>query len=130
MSRGMPHFLLVSNTTVTFLPHRLLLIFFVLVIPLLLDDTRRVMESWGTSGKFDPFDNVYEASIAGHLLLSPHTDDYSHSSSCSSLLFVVCRARRFLMILCLSHASKSSTIYSMLERRLRLFLSRGFPHLL
>ena len=69
MSRGMPHFLLVSNTTVTFLPHRLLLIILELVIPLLLDDTRRVMESWGASGKFDPFDNVYEVSIASHLLL-------------------------------------------------------------
>jgi hypothetical protein len=52
------------------LPRRLL-IFFVLVIPLLLDDTRRVMESWGASGNFDPFVNVYEASIASHLLL-PH----------------------------------------------------------
>ncbi|KAF8814788.1 cytochrome P450 [Phlegmacium glaucopus] len=30
------------------------------LIPYLLDDTRRVMETWGTSGKFDPFDNVYE----------------------------------------------------------------------
>ncbi|KAF8183163.1 cytochrome P450 [Pholiota molesta] len=30
------------------------------LIPLLLEDTRRMMEGWGTSGKFDPFDNVYE----------------------------------------------------------------------
>lgn len=67
----MPLFLLVSNTTVAFHPRRML-IFFVLVIPLLLDDTRRVMESWGASGKFDPFVNVYEASIASRLLL-PHT---------------------------------------------------------
>ena len=67
MCRGTPPFLLVSKTTVIFLPRRLLLIFFVLVIPLLLDDTRRVMESWGASGKFDPFDNVYEVSIASHL---------------------------------------------------------------
>ena len=42
---------------------------FISVIPLLLDDTRRIMESWGTSGIFDPFDNVYEASLANHLLL-------------------------------------------------------------
>ena len=40
------------------------MIFFVSVIPLLLDDTRRVMESWGTSGNFDPFVNIYEVSIA------------------------------------------------------------------
>jgi hypothetical protein len=64
----MPLFLLVSNTTVTFLPGRLL-IFFVLVIPLLLDDTRRVMETWGASGNFDPFVNVYEVSNATRLLL-------------------------------------------------------------
>ena len=69
MCRGTPLFLLVSKTTAIFLPRRLLLIFFVLVIPLLLDDTRRVMESWGPSGKFDPFDNVYEVNIASHLLL-------------------------------------------------------------
>ncbi|KJA23068.1 hypothetical protein HYPSUDRAFT_138141 [Hypholoma sublateritium FD-334 SS-4] len=30
------------------------------LIPQLLDDTRRIMEGWGPSGKFDPFDNVYE----------------------------------------------------------------------
>ena len=130
MSRGMPHFLLVSNTTVTFLPHRLLLIILELVIPLLLDDTRRVMESWGASGKFDPFVNVYEVRIARHLFTAPHTDDYSHSSSYSNLLFVVCHAQKFLMILCMLHDSKSSTIYSMLERRLRLSLCHGFPHLL
>ena len=64
----MPIFLLVTNPTFIFLPRRML-IFFVLVIPLLLDDTRRVMESWGTSGNFDPFVNVYEESIASRLLL-------------------------------------------------------------
>lgn len=64
----MPLFRLVSNTTVTF-PLRYLLIFFLLVIPLLLDDTRRVMETWGASGKFDPFVNVYEVSNASRLLL-------------------------------------------------------------
>ena len=32
------------------------------VIPLLLDDTRVMMESWGTSGSLDPFDKVYEVS--------------------------------------------------------------------
>ena len=64
----MPIFLLVTNPTFIFLPRRML-IFFVLVIPLLLDDTRRVMESWGTSGNFDPFVNVYEVSNASHLLL-------------------------------------------------------------
>ena len=46
------------------------MIFFVLVIPLLLDDTRRVMESWGTSGNFDPFVNIYEVNIASQLLLT------------------------------------------------------------
>lgn len=66
----MPLFRLVSNTTMTVtFPPRHLLIFFVLVIPLLLDDTRRVMETWGTSGKFDPFVNVYEVCDASHLLL-------------------------------------------------------------
>ncbi|KDR80096.1 hypothetical protein GALMADRAFT_92315 [Galerina marginata CBS 339.88] len=30
------------------------------LIPYLVEDTRRVMESWGSSGKFDPFENVYE----------------------------------------------------------------------
>lgn len=70
MCRGVPLFLLVSNTTIIFLPRRLL-IFHVLVIPLLLDDTRKVMESWGASGKFDPFVNVYEVCIASRLLL-PH----------------------------------------------------------
>jgi hypothetical protein len=64
----MPLFLLVSDITVTVFP-RHLMIFFVLVIPLLLDDTRRVMESWGASGKFDPFVNVYEVSIASRLFV-------------------------------------------------------------
>ncbi|KAJ3508053.1 hypothetical protein NLJ89_g5964 [Agrocybe chaxingu] len=30
------------------------------LIPHLLEDTRNAMEGWGSSGKFDPFDNVYE----------------------------------------------------------------------
>ncbi|KAG2008396.1 cytochrome P450 [Coprinopsis cinerea AmutBmut pab1-1] len=30
------------------------------LIPILLEDSRRQMESWGTSGKFDPFEKVYE----------------------------------------------------------------------
>ncbi|PPQ80554.1 hypothetical protein CVT25_001588 [Psilocybe cyanescens] len=30
------------------------------LIPCLLEDTRKIMEGWGTSGKFDPFENVYE----------------------------------------------------------------------
>ncbi|KAF8155617.1 cytochrome P450 [Crassisporium funariophilum] len=30
------------------------------LIPYLLEDTRHMMESWGSSGKFDPFDKVYE----------------------------------------------------------------------
>ena len=47
--------------------------FFELVIPLLLDDIRRVMQTWGASGKFDPFVNVYEVNIAGPFyLLLPH----------------------------------------------------------
>ncbi|KAG5654445.1 hypothetical protein H0H81_002635 [Sphagnurus paluster] len=29
------------------------------LIPLILDDSRRIMETWGSAGKFDPFDNVY-----------------------------------------------------------------------
>lgn len=29
------------------------------LIPLILDDSRRIMETWGTSGKFDPFDSIY-----------------------------------------------------------------------
>jgi hypothetical protein len=41
------------------------------VIPLLLEDTRKMMEGWGTSGKFDPFDNVYEVSVIKSL--SPPT---------------------------------------------------------
>ncbi|KAF8960328.1 cytochrome P450 [Flammula alnicola] len=30
------------------------------LIPYLLEDTRKMMEGWGSSGKFDPFDKVYE----------------------------------------------------------------------
>ena len=37
-----------------------------LVLPYLLDDTRRVMGSWGDSGKFDPFEKVYEVSARLH----------------------------------------------------------------
>ncbi|KAG5351373.1 hypothetical protein C0989_006807 [Termitomyces sp. Mn162] len=29
------------------------------LIPLILDDSRRIMESWGTSGRFDPFESIY-----------------------------------------------------------------------
>lgn len=32
----------------------------VLVIPRLLEDSRKQMESWGSAGTFDPFDKVYE----------------------------------------------------------------------
>ena len=31
-----------------------------LVIPCILEDSRRLMESWGSAGKFDPFEKVYE----------------------------------------------------------------------
>lgn len=30
------------------------------LIPCILEDSRRLMESWGTAGKFDPFEKVYE----------------------------------------------------------------------
>ncbi|RDB29921.1 Lanosterol 14-alpha demethylase [Hypsizygus marmoreus] len=30
------------------------------LIPLILEDSRKVMETWGASGTFDPFENVYE----------------------------------------------------------------------
>ncbi|KAG6854089.1 hypothetical protein C0991_010502 [Blastosporella zonata] len=29
------------------------------LIPLILDDSRRIMETWGTSGRFDPFESIY-----------------------------------------------------------------------
>jgi sterol 14-demethylase len=32
------------------------------VIPCLLEDTRKMMESWGSLGQFDPFENVYQVS--------------------------------------------------------------------
>ena len=41
-----------------------------LVLPYLLDDTRRVMSSWGDSGKFDPFEKVYEVSARVHPVLN------------------------------------------------------------
>ena len=67
MCKGMPLFLLVSNVAVVVFLHNILCT----VIPYLLDDTHRVMEGWGASGKFDPFDNVYEVSVTiHHLLLS------------------------------------------------------------
>ncbi|KAF9066807.1 cytochrome P450 [Rhodocollybia butyracea] len=31
-----------------------------MLIPVMLEDSRRMMETWGNSGSFDPFDNVYE----------------------------------------------------------------------
>lgn len=34
-----------------------------IVIPFLLEDTRQMMESWGASGKLDPFDKVYEVRV-------------------------------------------------------------------
>ncbi|KAF5379198.1 hypothetical protein D9615_005905 [Tricholomella constricta] len=33
------------------------------LIPLILDDARRIMETWGTSGKFDPFDSIYTTTL-------------------------------------------------------------------
>ena len=61
MSRKTLLFHLVSNATAVLLRH--FLAFFIPVIPYLLDDTRRLMESWGASGNFDPFDNIYEVGI-------------------------------------------------------------------
>lgn len=73
MSRGIPLFLLVSNAANVSVLHCHLKLS-ISVIPLLLDDTRRVMESWGVSGNFDPFDNVYEVSVlvTSHRLLLPY----------------------------------------------------------
>lgn len=33
------------------------------VMPQLLEDSRKVMEKWGNSGKFDPFEKIYEVSV-------------------------------------------------------------------
>ncbi|KAG6820270.1 hypothetical protein H0H93_003100 [Arthromyces matolae] len=33
------------------------------MIPLILDDSRRVMDSWGSSGKFDPFESIYSTTL-------------------------------------------------------------------
>jgi len=87
------------------------LTFFISVIPYLLDDTRRVMENWGTSGKFDPFDNVYEVSLTIHRLFTPILTIIHIRSSYSNLPYAVCRVPKFQTILRLSHASKNSTIH-------------------
>lgn len=44
------------------------------VIPLILEDTRVKMESWGAAGTFDPFDKIYEVSRK-HCCLYPHRRD-------------------------------------------------------
>lgn len=31
-----------------------------LVIPVVLEDSRKFMENWGSSGTFEPFDKIYE----------------------------------------------------------------------
>ena len=41
-----------------------------LVIPPILEDCQRKMQSWGTSGTFDPFTNVYEVRRVLPVLLS------------------------------------------------------------
>ena len=33
------------------------------VVPMILEDTRMKMQSWGAAGTFDPFDKIYEASL-------------------------------------------------------------------
>jgi len=33
------------------------------VLPHLLEDLRKVMETWGTFGRFDPFERIYEVGI-------------------------------------------------------------------
>ena len=33
------------------------------VLPHLLEDARKVMETWGTSGRFDPFEKIYDVGI-------------------------------------------------------------------
>jgi sterol 14-demethylase len=41
-----------------------------LVLPNLLDDTRATLEKWGSSGKFDPFENVYQVDGLFHINVS------------------------------------------------------------
>jgi hypothetical protein len=42
-----------------------------LVIPPILADIRNTMESWGESGRFDPFDDVYYVSLVYLSFLLP-----------------------------------------------------------
>jgi hypothetical protein len=34
-----------------------------IVIPAILEDSRKTMETWGVSGTFDPFDKIYEVGV-------------------------------------------------------------------
>jgi len=60
MSKGMRACRRVS--TLDFFSFHHQLIFFLAVIPLLLEDSREMMEHWGSLGQLDPFENVYEVS--------------------------------------------------------------------
>jgi len=49
------------------------------VLPHLLDDTRAVFEKWGSSGSFDPFQNVYEVGARFISLFDPAHISVLHS---------------------------------------------------
>lgn len=62
------------------------------VIPAILGDCRNIMDSWGKSGSFDPFNTVYEVRVLSSVpTLVPH---------------------RGLLVLCLLCATSSPPIHS------------------
>jgi sterol 14-demethylase len=55
-----------------------------LVIPIILEDSRRTMETWGTSGTFNPFEKIYEVSFSLLSNFLPHLLMKHHRQHCSS----------------------------------------------
>lgn len=54
------------------------------VIPRLLEDSRKQMESWGSAGTFDPFDKVYEVGEMLHFIALINGDFWLSKTACVS----------------------------------------------
>jgi hypothetical protein len=52
------------------------------VMPHLLEDSRKIMERWGASGKFDPFEKIYEVCVSIYSIIElPLTRAITYSSN-------------------------------------------------
>ena len=62
----------IDEGTTTAYVSTILILIFVSVFPLLLEDANRRMKDWGTEGKINPFNEIYDVSL--HLLI-PYVDN-------------------------------------------------------